>query len=305
LLSLREVFCRCIGGYSALIIADDALVAVRDPNGVWPLCYGSKDGGYVVASESCALDLVDATYRGDILPGEMVVFSRAGLSSSFPFKRQVLETSCALEFAYFGRPDSVANGMDLYSIRKELGRQLARESPALADVVVPMPDVEMPGALGFSEESGIPFDVLLFRNHYTNSSELLGPVSRVITDFEFRRKTSGAAKVLQGKRVVVLDDSMLRGKNAADLVRLLRDRGAVEVHLRMCFPPIRHPCVYGASSPPREDLIAARCSVEEIRREVGADSLAFLSEDGMRRVLDGYGGGGYCFACSSGVYPVY
>lgn len=299
---LEKIFRRCVGAYSAVIVAGDQLVAVRDPGGVWPLCFGGKDGGYIVASESCALDVVDATYLGEVLPGEIIVFSRDGVRSSFFSERSVREARCALEFSYFGRPDSLVRENNLYSIRREFGRQIARESPVAADVVVPMPDAEVPVALGFSEVSGVPFDILLLRNHYTNSAELFKPVS-LIKDFDFRRKTSGAGKTLGGKRVVVCDDSMLRGENGAKLVRLLRDRDAAEVHLRVCFPPISYPCPCGASTPAREELIAASCSVEEIRQRIGADSLAFLSIEGMERVLRDHGDG-YCFACVTGEYPV-
>lgn len=295
--ALKEVS----GAYSLLIMRENELVAVRDPYGVRPLCLGEVDGAYVVASETCALDLISAKYVRDIEPGEMLVINEKGLVSQKPFVSQ-RRAFCIFEFIYFSRPDSnIFGGQNVNEIRKEFGRQLARESNIEADVVIPVPDSGVPAALGFSEESRIPFDFGLIRNHYVGRTFIEPKQS--IRHFGVKIKLNPVKKLIEGKRVVVIDDSIVRGTTSKKIVKMLRENGgAKEVHLRISSPPTIMPCFYGIDTPTRQELIASDHSVEEIRKFITADSLSYLSIEGLLKIVPD--SQNYCTACFDNNYPI-
>ncbi len=289
------------GAYSLVIIREKELIAVRDPYGVRPLSIGQVDGAYVVASETCAFDLINAQYLRDIEPGEMVIFNDQGLTS-----RRILPSSkkahCIFEFIYFARPDSnIFGGLNVNSIRKEFGHQLARESGIDADLVIPVPDSGVPAAIGYSEESGITFDFGLVRNHYVGRT-FIEPKQN-IRHFGVKIKLNPVKQLLSGKRVVVIDDSIVRGTTSKKIVKMIREvGGAREVHLRISSPPTIMPCYYGIDTPTRQELIASSHAVDEIRKYVTADSLAYLSHEGMLKIVpDSHN---YCSACFDNVYPI-
>jgi amidophosphoribosyltransferase len=288
------------GAYSLLFLSQNELVAVRDPNGFRPLVMGRIKDAVVFASETCALDLIGATYERELQPGEVVVASREGVRSSFPFPRAPL-TRCVFEYVYFARPDSTVFGRNVYQVRKSLGRQLARECPADADLVVPVPDSGVPAALGFAEEARLPFDFGLIRNHYVGRT-FIEPQD-AIRHFGVKVKLNAQRGVLDGKRVVVVDDSIVRGTTSRKIVTMLRAAGAREVHMRISSPPTIGPCYYGVDTPTREELIAATQSVEAIRDFITADSLGFLSQQGLYPFTSG-DSEGFCDACFTGRYPV-
>src|SRR5512139_2721841 len=287
------------GSYSLLLLTENELIAVRDPNGFRPLSIGELDGAYVVASETCAFDLIEATYLRDVEPGEVVVINSQGLSSSFPF-RQANPSHCIFEFIYFARPDSMVFGQNVYSIRKEFGRQLARETNVAADVVIPVPDSGVPAALGYAEEAGIPFDTGLIRNHYVGRTFIEPRQS--IRHFGVKIKLNPVKDVLKGKRVVVVDDSIVRGTTSKKIIKMIRNAGAAEIHMRISSPPTMFPCYYGIDTPTRQELIASSHSIEEIRKYITADTLGYISLDGVRKVVDRPLN--YCVACFCGDYPV-
>jgi amidophosphoribosyltransferase len=287
------------GSYSLLLLAEDELIGVRDPHGFRPLVLGRLGDGYVLASETCALDLIEAAYIREIEPGEMVVINSAGITSSFPFK-QTDPSHCIFEFIYFARPDSYVFGQNVYTIRKEFGRQLAREAGIAADVVIPVPDSGVPAALGFAEESGIPFGLGLIRNHYVGRTFIEPRQS--IRHFGVKIKLNPVKDVLKGKRVVVVDDSIVRGTTSKKIIKMIRNAGASEIHMRVSSPPTTHPCYYGIDTPTRQELIASSHSVEEIRKYITADSLGYISLDGVKKVVDRPMN--YCVACFCGEYPV-
>ncbi len=287
------------GSYSLLLITEKELIAVRDPNGFRPLALGDIDGAPVVASETCAFDLIEAKYVRDIEPGEMVIINKDGVHSSFPFK-PAEPSHCIFEFIYFARPDSKVFGQNVYAIRKAFGRQLAKESGVPADVVIPVPDSGVPAALGYAEEAGIPFDTGLIRNHYVGRTFIEPRQS--IRHFGVKIKLNPVADALRGKRVVVVDDSIVRGTTSKKIIKMIRNAGAAEVHLRISSPPTMFPCYYGIDTPTRQELIAASHTVEEIRRYVTADSLAYISLDGVKQVVNFPVN--YCVACFDGAYPV-
>lgn len=287
------------GSYSLLLLTENELIAVRDPHGFRPLSLGELDGAYVVASETCAFDLIEATYIRDIEPGEMLVINSKGVHSSFPFK-QVTPSHCIFEFIYFARPDSMVFGQNVYTIRKEFGKQLARESGVEADVVVPVPDSGVPAALGYAEESGIPFDTGLIRNHYVGRT-FIEP-RQAIRHFGVKIKLNPVRDALRGKRVVVVDDSIVRGTTSKKIIKMIRNAGASEVHMRISSPPTTNPCFYGIDMPTRQELIASSHSVEEIRKYITADTLNYITLDGISRVVDKPMN--YCQACFCGEYPV-
>ncbi len=295
--ALREIS----GAYSLLILREKELIAVRDPYGVRPLCIGQVDGAYVVASETCALDLISATYIRDIEPGEMVIITDNGMTSQkiLPSLRKAF---CIFEFIYFARPDSnIFGGQNVNEIRKEFGRQLARESKVAADLVIPVPDSGVPAALGYSEESGIPFDFGLIRNHYIGRTFIEPKQS--IRHFGVKIKLNPVKKLIQGKRLVVIDDSIVRGTTSKKIVKMLRETGgAKEVHLRISSPPTIMPCYYGIDTPTRQELIASSHGIEEIRKYVTADSLAYLDLDGLKKIVPG--ADRYCSACFDNFYPI-
>jgi amidophosphoribosyltransferase len=288
------------GAYSLVFLAPDKLIAVRDPNGFRPLVLGRVKGAWVVASETCALDLMDAEYEREIAPGEMVVMTDEGLVSYHPLTKAP-GAACIFEHIYFARPDSIVFGRSVYQARKELGRTLARESGVPADIVIPVPDSGVPAAIGYAEAAGIPFEMGLIRNHYVGRT-FIEPRD-AIRHFGVKVKLNAQRNVLEGKRVVVVDDSIVRGTTSRKIVKMIRDAGASEVHMRISSPPTTNPCYYGIDTPTRAELIASSHDTDEIRRYITADSLAYLSEEGMYGFLGGPQPG-FCDACFTGRYPV-
>jgi len=287
------------GSYSLLLITEEEIIAVRDPNGFRPLSLAELDGAYAIASETCAFDLIEATYIRDIAPGEMVVISSKGIQSTFPFK-PAKPSHCIFEFIYFARPDSMVFGQNVYSIRKEFGRQLARETSIPADVVIPVPDSGVPAALGFAEEAGIPFDTGLIRNHYVGRTFIEPQQS--IRHFGVKIKLNPVKDAIRGKRVIVVDDSIVRGTTSKKIIKMIRNAGATEVHLRISSPPTSYPCFYGIDMPTRQELIASSHSIEEIRKYITADTLGYISMDGIQKVVPFRMN--FCAACFDGEYPV-
>jgi len=288
------------GAYSLLVMSEREMIGVRDPNGFRPLCLGKLDGAYVLSSETCALDLIEAEYVRDIEPGELVMINENGITSYFPFP-EARQSCCVFEYIYFSRPDSYIFGENVNFIRKGLGRRLAKDNPVDADLVVPVPDSGVPAALGYSEESGIPFDVALIRNHYVGRTFIEPQQS--IRHFGVKIKLNPVKRLLEGKRVVLVDDSIVRGTTSRKLVKMVRNAGAKEVHMRISSPPTTHPCFYGIDTPTRQELIAASHSVEEIRRYITADSLAYLTVEGILDVIP-ESMNKFCVACFNGDYPV-
>lgn len=288
------------GAYSLLLLTPARVIAVRDPHGFRPLVLGELDGTIVVASETCAFDIMGATYIRDIAPGEVFAVSGEGIQSRMPFPLAP-HRSCIFERIYFARPDSIIEGRSAYDMRRAYGRKLAREHPAAADVVIPVPDSGVPAALGYAEESGLPFQMGLIRSHYVGRT-FIEP-RQEIRDAGVRLKFNPERSVLTGQRVVVVDDSIVRGTTSRKLIRMVRRAGAREVHVRISSPPMTGPCIYGIDTPNKNELIAASSSVEEIRAFIGADSLGYLSTEGLHAVT-GTADGGACDACFSGRYPV-
>ncbi|MFW5947768.1 MAG: amidophosphoribosyltransferase [Gemmatimonadota bacterium] len=296
---ISEALSRLQGAFSVIITVGSTLYAARDPWGFRPLVLGAlPDGGWIVASESCALDLVGARYERDIRPGEMLRIRNGDLTSLRSVARTHDPAPCIFELVYFARPDSAVFGKTVDRARRAFGRQLAREHPADADMVFSVPDSSNSAALGFSEESGIPYELGLIRNHYVGRT-FIHP-TQAGRDFRVRIKYNAVKEIIEGKRVVVVDDSLVRGTTSMGLVRLIREAGAKEVHFRISSPPVRHPCFYGIDMPTKEELLGAHKSVEEIRRHLNVDSLGYLSLDGMINAVEG--GGPFCHACFSGDY---
>jgi amidophosphoribosyltransferase len=292
---------KVMGAFSLLFLTPDAMVAARDPWGFRPLVIGRVGDATVIASETCALDLIDAKYVRDVEPGELVVVDRDGLRSFHPFPPEPVR-QCVFEHVYFARPDSLVFGRNVLATRAAMGRQLAREAPADADIVVPVPDSGMGASLGYAEESGLPFQWGLIRNHYVGRTFIEPRQS--IRSFGVKVKLNPVRSVLEGRRVVLIDDSIVRGTTSRKIVGMVREGGAREVHLRISSPPTTGPCYYGIDTPTREELIAANQPVEEIRRWVGADSLAYLSHEGLLAAVGDAAGQRHCTACFSGRYPV-
>jgi amidophosphoribosyltransferase len=298
---LIDALSRVKGAFSLVMMTADALVAARDPQGFRPLTVGRLDGGWVVASETCALDLIGATYERDLDPGEVIVIRRGRLRTLRPFRPAPRESFCIFEYIYFARPDSNLNGQNVYTFRKELGRALAREHPVSADLVVPVLDSGNTAALGFAEESGIPYEQAMIRNHYVRRT-FIEP-AQAIRHFGVKVKHNAVSGVLAGKRVVLVDDSIVRGTTLTKLVTMLRNAGAREVHVRVSSPPTIGPCFYGIDTPTREELVAHQRSSDEIRTIIGADSLGYLSL-GVLREVGKLTKRGFCDACFSNEYPV-
>ena len=290
------------GAYSCVLMTATKLIAFRDPTGFRPLCYGQTSSGeYIVASESCALDAVDARFIRDIKPGEIVVFSKDGVQSDCRHcgKKPSL---CVFEYIYFARPDSVIQGTSVHLARLSAGKFLAQESPADADVVIGVPDSGIDAAVGFSQESGIPYGIGFLKNKYVGRS-FIAP-SQQMREKAVRIKLNVIRETVAGKRVVLIDDSIVRGTTCARIVKLLREAGAKEVHMRVSAPPFRHPCFFGTDVDSEENLIACKLhSTEEIARAIGVDSLAYLSIDAAHK-LAGNNGCNYCDGCFTGVYPI-
>ncbi|MBI5514385.1 MAG: amidophosphoribosyltransferase [Deltaproteobacteria bacterium] len=289
------------GAFSMLLLAGDSLVAARDPYGFRPLCLGLLSGAYVVASEPTAFDLIAAEYVRDVEPGELLVLDRDGLQSLRPFAAAP-RRFCVFEHVYFARPDSTLGGRSVYAARQALGRALAETAPVDADVVIPVPDSGVPAAIGYAEASGVPFQMGLIRSHYVGRT-FIEP-QQTIRHFGVKLKLNPVREALAGRRVVCVDDSIVRGTTSRKIVKMLRDAGAREVHLRISSPPTRWPCFYGIDTPDRAELIAANHSVDEIARYVTADSLAFLPVEALREAVGSPSGEGFCEACFTGVYPV-
>ncbi len=290
---------RVEGAYSLLFLTEKQLVAVRDPYGFRPLVLGRLRNAHVLASETTALDLIEAELIREIEPGEMLVLDESGMRSFRPFQAARLGR-CIFEHVYFARPDSTLFGLSVYEVRKRLGRQLARESPAQADLVIAVPDSGVPAAIGFSEEAKLPYDVGLIRSHYVGRTFIEPQQS--IRHFGVKLKLSAVRSALKGKRVVVIDDSIVRGTTSRKIVKMIRAAGATEVHLRISSPPTRWPCYYGIDTPSRQELIANSHTVEEIARYVTADSLGYLSVEGLGEAVGDRESKTFCNACFTGKY---
>jgi len=295
---------RVEGAYSLVCLSTKKMIGCRDPLGVRPLILGDLDGTPILASESCALDIIGARFVRDILPGEMVVITDEGIESLFPFAPQK-PRFCIFEYVYFARPDSSVEGRGVYDVRKRIGAELSREHPAPADLVVPVPDSGTPAAIGFAEAAGLPFDLGIIRNHYVGRT-FIEP-SEAIRHMGVRLKHNANRRVLAGKRVVLVDDSIVRGTTSLKIVQMIREAGAAEVHMRIASPPTMHSCFYGVDTPEESQLIAARRSVEEIAQYIKVDSLGFLSIDGLYRAVGEARRNGeapqFCDACFTGAYP--
>jgi amidophosphoribosyltransferase len=293
-----EALSQVEGAYSMVFLTPKEMIAVRDPHGFRPLCMGILKDAHVIASEPPAFHLIGAEYLRDVEPGEMIVVDETGMRSLRPFEDKPSKM-CIFEYVYFARPDSMLGGISVYEARKEMGRILAEESPADVDLVIPVPDSGVASAMGFAQAQRLPFEMGLIRSHYVGRT-FIEP-AQSIRHFGVRLKLSPVRGILEGKRVAVVDDSIVRGTTSRKIVKMLRDAGAREVHLRISSPPTRWPCFYGIDTPSRGELIASSHSVDEIGRYITADSLAYLSVEGLHRAVSGTG---YCDACFSGDYPV-
>ena len=293
------------GAFSLVCIAKDMLIGVRDPHGVRPLVLGKQGDAFVLASETCALDIVGASLVRDVAPGEMVVINENGINSRQPFQPQS-HRFCVFEYIYFARPDSVLEGRGVYHARKAIGEELAKEAPADADVVVPVPDSGLPAALGFAGASKIPFDLGIIRNHYIGRT-FIQPTQKGRID-SVKMKHNANPATVAGKRVVLVDDSIVRGTTSRKIVSMIRAAGATEVHMRIASPPTTNPCFYGVDTPDKDQLIAAQKTITEITADIGADSLGFISIDGLYRAMGETARNGdnpqFCDACFSGDYPI-
>src|SRR5277367_3076848 len=305
--AMADALRRVEGAFSLVMISPDRIFAARDPRGFRPLAMGRipaadglKQDTIVFASETCAFDLIGATYERDVKPGELVVVGPEGISSSF-YATGAPQSSCIFEHVYFSRPDSIVFGRAVQTSREELGRQLAREAPVEADLVVPVPDSGVTAAVGYAAESGIPFRFGLIRNHYVGRT-FIEP-SQSVRDFGVRLKLNPVRALLEGKRVILIDDSLVRGTTSRKIVRMVRNAGATEVHLRISCPPTISPCFYGVDTPSKDQLIAANKSVDEIREYIRADSLAYLSLEGLKKACGEGEKISYCSACYTGKYP--
>ena len=274
------------GAYALVALTNKKLIGARDPLGIRPLVLGELDGCPILASETCALDIIGAKFVRDVENGEVVVIDATGVKSLKPFPPQPMRP-CIFEYIYFARPDSVVHGRSVYDARKAMGAELAHEAPADADVVVPVPDSGVPAALGYAAACGVPFELGIIRNHYVGRT-FIQP-TQAIRELGVRLKHNANRAVVAGKRVVLIDDSIVRGTTSVKIVQMMREAGAREVHLRISSPPITHPDFYGIDTPERDKLLAARMDLEGMRRFMGADSLAFLSVDGIYRAM-GYAG---------------
>ncbi len=270
------------GAYSLVALSHKKLIGARDPLGIRPLVLGELDGHYILASETCALDIIGARFIRDVENGEIVVISESGIESLHPFPKRPMRP-CIFEYIYFARPDSIVQGHSIYDVRKAMGSELARETHVDADVVVPVPDSGVPAALGFAQESKIPFELGIIRNHYIGRT-FIQP-TQTVRELGVRLKHNANRAAIAGKRIVLIDDSIVRGTTSVKIVRMMREAGAREVHFRISSPPITHPDYYGIDTPERDKLLAATHSIEEMRRYIGCDSLAFLSVDGLYRAM--------------------
>jgi amidophosphoribosyltransferase len=301
--AVKDAFGRLIGGYAFLIMTQDCLIAACDPNGLRPLVMGRLGDGYIFASETSAFETIGAVYVRDIGPGEILVLDKDGLREErfAPMQRRAI---CAMEYIYFARPDSDIYGVNLHAARKRMGKQLAMEAFVDADIVTGVPDSSISAAIGYAEQTGIPYELGLIKNKYTGRT-FIQP-SQELREKGVKMKLSAVRKVVEGKRVVMIDDSIVRGTTSLRIVNLLREAGALEVHVRITSPPFKNPCFYGIDTPDPSDLIASRLTVEEIRQAINADSLYFLSEPGLVESVGAHDDeykGGLCMACFNNDYP--
>lgn len=287
------------GSYGIVFLADNKLIGVRDPNGIRPLCIGKMGDSYIIASESCALDSIGAEFVRDVEPGEIVIIDEEGMRS-IKFAEKSEKSVCSFEYIYFARPDSKIDGLSVYESRVEAGRKLYEEFPVEADIVVGVPDSGIPSAIGYSKASGIPFEMGLVKNKYIGRT-FISP-SQELRERAVSVKLNALRENIEGKRVVLIDDSIVRGTTSKRLVEILRKAGAKEVHFRVCSPSVKYPCYFGIDTPYRKELIGANCTVEEIRDMIGADTLGYLSVDGLLGSLGC--GNGYCLGCFNGTYPM-
>lgn len=303
---LIDAFSQIEGAFSVIALCHEGMFGMRDSRGVRPLVMGTLNGAPILASESCALDIIGAEHLRDIEPGELVHISADGVKSMKPLAPKD-SRFCIFEYVYFARPDSVFDGQNVYDSRKEIGAQLAKESAVGADVIVPVPDSGVPAAIGYAQESGVPFDLGIIRNHYVGRT-FIEPTDQV-RNLGVKLKHNANSAMLKGKRVVLVDDSIVRGTTSKKIVAMVREAGAAEVHMRIASPPTMHACYYGVDTPESEKLLAFNYSVEEMAKLIGADSLAFISLDGLYRAVGEANGKDnenplYCDACFSGDYPI-
>jgi len=302
--AVKEALSMIKGAYALLIMTEKKMIAALDPNGLRPLSLGKiADDGYVFSSETCAFDIVGAEYEREVEPGEMVIIDENGLRS-MRFSQQTQRSICSFEYIYFARPDSNIDGINVHQSRKELGKKLAKEFKIEADVITGVPDSSISAAIGYAEASGIPYELGLIKNRYVGRT-FIQP-NQELRAKGVRMKLSAVRKVVEGKRVVMIDDSIVRGTTSGRIVTMLREAGATEVHVLISSPPVMNPCFYGIDTSTREELIAAKKSVEEIRQFIGADSLYFLSVEGMVEAIgrvDDAPNQGHCLACFTGKYP--
>ncbi len=289
------------GSYAIVILTEDKLIGVRDPNGIRPLCIGELNGDYILCSESCALDSIGADFVRDVAPGEIVIIDKDGIKSINFAERTKCET-CSFEYIYFARPDSTIDGINVYTSRIKAGKILYKENPVEADVVIGVPDSGIPAALGYSEASGIPYAIGFIKNKYVGRT-FISP-SKELRSKAVAVKLNPLKVNVEGRRVVIVDDSIVRGTTSRKLVEILRRAGAKEVHFRVSSPVVKYPCYFGIDTPYRKDLIGANANMEEIREEIGADSLGYISIDGILKSLDCSAERGYCVGCFSGIYPI-
>jgi len=299
--AINECLKKIKGAYSLLIMYKDAIVGLRDPNGFRPLCIGKLNDAYIITSESCALDLIEAEFVRDVEPGEIVLIDKNGIESFHLFDKKVEESFCIFEYIYFARPDSTISKRNVHEIRKSLGRNLARRYPVEVDNVIAVPDSGNSAALGYAEESKTPFEIGIVRNHYIGRT-FIQP-SQEIRDFDVKVKLNPIKKLVKGKRLVVVDDSIVRGTTTKARVNTLKKAGAKEIHLRISCPPIRYPCFYGVNFPTREELIAATHTLTGIKEILNVDSLGYQNIEDLISSVSG-NGDRFCTACFTGKYPV-
>ncbi|MDW8001191.1 MAG: amidophosphoribosyltransferase [Deltaproteobacteria bacterium] len=292
------------GSYSLLLLTNSELIAARDPYGIRPLVMGRLKDSYVFASESCAFDLIGARYEREVNPGEIILVTQSEIRSFYPFKK-VKPRNCIFEYIYFARPDSTVFGRSVYVVRKSLGKQLAKETHVDVDMVIPIPDSGIGAAIGYAHEVNLPFELGLIRNHYVGRT-FIEPEER-IRHFGVRLKLNPVYQAVKGKRIVVIDDSIVRATTGRKVIRMLRDCGAKEIHFRVSSPPVTHPCFYGIDTPSRKELIASSHDLEEIRKYMGTDTLEYLSVEGMKKAVTETGDSKeytFCDACFTGRYPI-
>ncbi len=299
--ALIQALSRIEGAYSLVMMIGNNLIGARDPYGFRPLCLGKLDDAYILSSETCALDLLGAQYLRDIQPGEIVIINEKGIESLVPFT-VCKKAFCIFEYIYFARPDSNVFGYNVYSVRKRLGEKMAEEAPVDCDFIMPIPDSGTYAALGFSQKSKIPLEMAVVRNHYVGRT-FIQP-SQLVRDFRVKVKLNPVRELLKDRRIVIIEDSIVRGTTSKIRVRTLREAGAKEVHMRVSCPPIRFPCYYGIDFPTKKELIASSRSVEEIRSFIGLDSLKYLSLEGMLESMPDSCKDQFCVACFTGIYPI-